>query len=96
MKNGKKMVRLSNAKVTSMTLWNLRKLAKMANYGDNLGKVIDQLVKEKMVSLKVFSGKEASRQNCVYCYKEFCSANCIDLKDDSMCSQCGHFKQRMN
>lgn len=47
----KKLVRLT-CKVTPMTLWNLRKLAKISGYGDNIGRVIDQLVKEKMVSLK--------------------------------------------
>lgn len=47
----KKLVRLI-CKVTPMTLWNLRKLAKISGYGDNIGRVIDQLVKEKMVSLK--------------------------------------------
>lgn len=47
----KKLVRLT-CKVTPMTLWNLRKLAKISGYGDNVGRVIDQLVKEKMVSFK--------------------------------------------
>lgn len=52
MENFKKKLVRPICKVTPMTLWNLRKLAKMAGYGDNIGKVIDQLVKEKMVSLK--------------------------------------------
>lgn len=38
--------------VTSQTLWNLHKLAKMAKCGDNLGKVVDKLVREKMIELR--------------------------------------------
>lgn len=39
-------------RVTPQTLWNLQKLAKMMKCGDNLGKVVDKLVREKMISLK--------------------------------------------
>lgn len=48
MKNLRRLV----CKVTPQTLWNLHKLAKMTKCGDNLGKVIDKLVREKMVSLR--------------------------------------------
>ena len=48
MKNLRRLV----CKVTPQTLWNLQKLAKMMKYGDNLGKVVDKLVREKMISLK--------------------------------------------
>lgn len=51
MENKKKLVRL-NCKVNSMSFWNLRKLAKMSKYGDNVGKVIDMLVRDKMISLR--------------------------------------------
>lgn len=52
MENVKRKARLS-CRVTPMTLWNLRKLAKMSKCGDNVGKVIDKLVKEKMISLRI-------------------------------------------
>lgn len=47
-----KNLRRLACKVTPQTLWNLQKLAKMMRYGDNLGKVVDKLVREKMISLK--------------------------------------------
>lgn len=48
MKNLRRLV----CKVTPQTLWNLYKLARMCGYGDNLGKVIDKLVREKMIALR--------------------------------------------
>lgn len=39
-------------RVTPQTLGNLHKLAKMAKCGDNIGKVIDKLVREKMIELR--------------------------------------------
>lgn len=33
-------------------MWNLQKLAKIGKFGDNLGKVIDKLTREKMLSLR--------------------------------------------
>lgn len=48
MKNLRRLV----CKVTPQTLWNLQKLVKMMKCGDNLGKVVDKLVREKMISLK--------------------------------------------
>ena len=53
----KRNLRRLNCKVTAQTLWNLYKLAKMTKCGDNLGKVIDKIVKEKMLSLRDFGGK---------------------------------------
>lgn len=47
-----KSLRRLVCKVTPQTLWNLQKLAKMMKCGDNLGKVVDKLVREKMISLK--------------------------------------------
>lgn len=41
-------------KVTPQTLGNLYKLAAMAKCGDNLGRVVDKLVREKMVSLRTW------------------------------------------
>ena len=38
--------------VSAQTAWNLHKLARMCGYGDNVGKVVDKLVREKMVELK--------------------------------------------
>lgn len=44
-------------KVTPQTLWNLHKLAKMSKCGDNVGKVIDKLVREKMLELREWENK---------------------------------------
>lgn len=55
-----KSLRRLVCKVTPQTLWNLNKLAKMANYGDNLGKVVDKLVREKMLSLREGDKNEQS------------------------------------
>lgn len=46
----KKLVRIG-CRVTPQTLWNLRKLSKTMGYGDNIGKVVDKLTREKMLSL---------------------------------------------
>ena len=96
----KRLVRL-NYKVNTMTLWNLRKLAKMSNCGDNIGKMIDKLVREKMISLRIMRENNFSkayskrtRKNCSYCYKDFCVSNCVNLKDDSMCYECTQFRKR--
>lgn len=51
MRNKKNMRRVS-VLISAQTLWNLGRLAKMAKYGDNIGKVIDKLVREKMVQMK--------------------------------------------
>lgn len=51
MKDKKNMRRVS-VLISAQTLWNLGKLAKMAKYGDNIGKVIDNLVREKRISMK--------------------------------------------
>lgn len=44
-------------KVNPQTLWNLYKLADIAGYGDNLGRVVDKLVREKMLSLREWDDK---------------------------------------
>ena len=46
----KKLVRMG-CRVTPQTLWNLRKLSKMMGYGDNIGKVVDKLTREKMMNM---------------------------------------------
>ena len=51
MRNKKNMRRVS-VLISAQTLWNLGRLAKMAKYGDNIGKVIDKLVRDKMVEMK--------------------------------------------
>lgn len=51
MPNRKNLRRLSIL-VSAQTAWNLEKLARMSGYGDNVGKVVDKLVREKMVSMK--------------------------------------------
>lgn len=40
-----------HCKVTPMTAHHLRKLAKMAGYNENLGKVVDQLTRNYMMSM---------------------------------------------
>ena len=50
--NNKKNMRRVSVLISAQTLWNLGRLAKMAKYGDNIGKVIDKLVQEKMVEMK--------------------------------------------
>lgn len=51
MGNRKNLRRVSML-VSAQTLWNLGRLAKMAGYGDNIGKVIDKLVRDKMEEMK--------------------------------------------
>lgn len=51
MQNRKNLRRLSLL-VSAQTVWNLEKLARMSGYGDNLGKVVDKLVRQKMIELK--------------------------------------------
>lgn len=51
MPNRKNLRRLSLL-VSAQTAWNLEKLARMSGYGDNLGKVVDKLVREKMILMK--------------------------------------------
>ena len=50
--NNKKNMRRVSVLISAQTLWNLGRLAKMAKYGDNIGKAIDKLVRDKMVELK--------------------------------------------
>lgn len=48
----KKNLRRLPLLVSAQTAWNLNKLARMCGYGDNVGKVVDKLVREKMIELK--------------------------------------------
>ena len=48
----KKNLRRLSILVSAQTAWNLHKLARMCGYGDNLGKVMDKLVREKMLQLR--------------------------------------------
>ena len=48
----KKNLRRLSILVSAQTAWNLHKLARMCGYGDNLGKVVDKLVREKMLELR--------------------------------------------
>lgn len=52
--NNKKNMRRVSVLISAQTLWNLGRLAKMAKYGDNLGKVVDKLVREKMLELRTW------------------------------------------
>lgn len=38
--------------VSAQTLGNLHRLAKISGYGDNIGKVVDKLTREKMIQLR--------------------------------------------
>ena len=38
--------------VSPQTLWHLRRLARMSGYGDQLGRVVDKLPREKVLVLK--------------------------------------------
>lgn len=51
MGNRKNLRRVSML-VSAQTLWHLRELAKASKYGDNLGKAVDKLVREKMMGMK--------------------------------------------
>lgn len=42
----KKNLRQVSVLISAQTLWNLGRLAKMAGYGDNIGKVVDKLVRD--------------------------------------------------
>lgn len=48
----KKNLRRLSILVSAQTAWNLHKLARMCGYGDNVGKVVDKLVREKMIAMK--------------------------------------------
>lgn len=46
--------------VTAQTFGNLEKLRKMAGYG-NVGQVVDKLVREKMIQLRMWETKQEVR-----------------------------------
>lgn len=56
----KKNLRRLSTLVTAQTLGNLEKLAAMAGYG-NTGRVIDKLVRDHMMRLRLGSEKENTR-----------------------------------
>ncbi|MEF2800568.1 MAG: hypothetical protein U0N22_01575 [Acutalibacter sp.] len=56
----KKNLRRLSTLVTAQTLGNLEKLAAMAGYG-NTGRVIDKLVRDHMMRLRLGSKKENTR-----------------------------------
>lgn len=39
--------------VTCQTAGNLEKLAKMAGYGDQIGRVVDKLTRDRMLELRI-------------------------------------------
>lgn len=59
----KKNMRRLSVLVTAQTMWNLERLQKMAGYPE-AGRVIDKLVREKMIAMKMESLEKAvdSRQ----------------------------------
>ena len=48
----KKNLRRLSILVSAQAAWNLNKLAEICGYGNNVGKVVDKLVREKMIALK--------------------------------------------
>lgn len=38
--------------VSPQTLWHLRRLARMSGYGDQVGRVVDKLTREKVMALR--------------------------------------------
>lgn len=48
----KKNLRSCRLLLTSQTVYNLFRLAAMAGYGRHIGKVVDKLVRDKMLELK--------------------------------------------
>lgn len=56
----KKNLRRLSTLVTAQTMGNLEKLAAMAGYG-NTGRVIDKLVRDHMMKLRLWGRKENER-----------------------------------
>lgn len=56
MKRNRKNLRRISILVTAQTKGNLEKLALMAGYGHELGRVVDKLTRDRMVSLKYKEG----------------------------------------
>ena len=48
----KKNLRSCRMLLTSQTVYNLFRLAAMAGYGKHIGRVVDKLVRDKMLELK--------------------------------------------
>lgn len=53
-----KNLRQVSVLVTAQTAYNLERLAYIAGYGRKTGRVIDKLVREKMIALSGHSGEE--------------------------------------
>ena len=53
-----KNLRRESLLVTAQTAYNLKKLAYMVGYGDNIGRVVDKFVREKMISLSESKDKK--------------------------------------
>lgn len=56
-----KNLRRINVRVTAQTAGNLEKLARMCGYGE-VGRVIDKLVREKMISMRDWSQDEPKQR----------------------------------
>ncbi len=54
---GKKNMRRVSMLITAQTLWNLERLCRMSGYMD-IGRVVDKLVREKMLSMKIGNCKD--------------------------------------
>ena len=39
--------------VSPQTLWHLRRLARMSGYGDQVGRMVDKLTREKVLEIKM-------------------------------------------
>ena len=48
----KRRMRRLSVLVTPQTFWHLARIVEMAGFGDNLGRVIDKLVREKALQMK--------------------------------------------
>lgn len=49
----KSNLRRASMLVTCQTAGNLEKLAKMAGYGDQIGRVVDKLTRDRMLELRI-------------------------------------------
>ena len=58
-----KNLRRVSVLVTAQTAYNLERLAYMAGYGKKTGRVIDKLVREKMIALSGHSGSGEEDKN---------------------------------
>lgn len=73
-----KKLRTVSVKITEPTLFHLSELAMQNGYGKNIGRVIDKLTREKMLSLHTAQSVSAT---CVYC-------GCYAQPGRSVCKEC--------